>query len=70
MAVTFLNNEDGEKFEKDITNLSEEMADLKEGGKSEPSYVITEANAVIDKIAAAQGNRTFCDGGYHRFALW
>lgn len=37
-----------------VNQLTEEMA-----ANAVPDYVITEANSVIDKIAAAQGSRTF-----------
>lgn len=42
-----------------VNRLSEEIAKVDKKIDTVPNYVITEANSVIDKIAAAQGNRTF-----------
>lgn len=45
---------DIKELDESVNSLSEEIA-----AQNAPNYVITEANSVIDKIAAAQGNRTF-----------
>ena len=52
MNVTFLTNEDRIALEEQISSVSG-------SGVAIPSYVISEAKTVIDKIAAAQSGRTF-----------
>lgn len=64
MSITILDQNDKKELKNDIAAVEEEVATLREDVESGavddiPDYVITEAESVIDRIVAAQKNRTF-----------